>query len=284
MVRRRTGRGPKPARRAAGWRRRWLRRLIRAVALLVALPHALLLACRVVPPPITPLMFVRLAEGHGLSRDWVGLADIAPSLVYAVVAAEDNRFCSHRGVDWTELRAAVGDYWSADRVRGASTITMQTVKNVVLWHRQHVVRKAIEMYLAHYLELIWPKQRIIEVYLNVAEWGPGIYGAEAAARHWFGKPASALTPGEASLLAAALPSPLRWQPDRPTRYLSNRAGAIRRRIRQLGPLLDCVKRETERSSTRSPTFRAVRTSTAAGGRVANRDRPSSGRAAGGWPQ
>lgn len=213
---------------------------------IVAIPHALLLVYRVVPPPVTPLMLARMVEGHGVDRDWVRLEDISPSLVHAVIAAEDNRFCTHRGVDWTEMRAAVGDYWSDDRVRGASTLTMQTVKNLVLWPGRNVVRKGLEVYLAHYLDAIWPKRRIVEVYLNVAEWGPGVYGAEAAALRYFSHPAQRLSAAEASLLAATLPDPLRWHPDRPTAYVSNRAASIRRRIGQLGPLLDCVRESGDR--------------------------------------
>ena len=212
-----------------------------ALVALIAVPHLLLLVYRLIPPPVTPLMLLRLTEGAGLSKDWVGLDAIAPSLAEAVIAAEDNRFCVHGGVDWTEMQEAVGDFWTSDRVRGASTITMQTVKNVVLWPGRDVVRKGIEIYLAHYLELIWPKTRILEVYLNVAEWGPGVYGAEAAANTYFGKTARQLSRAEASLLAATLPNPRRWRPDRPTAYLSSRAASIRRRTGQLGPLLDCAR-------------------------------------------
>ena len=221
--------------------RRWLRRALWVLIALIALPHLLLLFYRLVPPPLTPLMVMRLTEGAGLSKDWVPLDGIASSLPEAVIAAEDNRFCEHHGVDWTEMQAAVGDYWESDRVRGASTITMQTVKNLVLWPGRDMFRKGIEIYLAHYVEIIWPKRRIIEVYLNVAEWGPGVYGAEAAAQRYFGKPASRLSHGESALLAATLPNPRRWRPDRPTAYISNRAASIRRRTGQLGPLLDCIR-------------------------------------------
>ena len=224
----------------AAWRRRWVRRAAWTVVALAALPHLLLLLYRLVPPPVTPLMIGRLAGGNGLDRDWVRLDEISPALAQAVIAAEDNRFCTHSGVDWTELRAAMNERRSDERMRGASTITMQTVKNLVLWPGRDVLRKGVEIYLAHYLDAIWPKHRIIEVYLNVAEWGPGVYGAEAASLRYFGKPASRLSVTEASLLAATLPSPLRWRPDRPTPYISNRAASIRRRIGQLGPLLACV--------------------------------------------
>lgn len=226
---------------AASLRARWLRRLVLAAAALVLLPHVLLLLYRVVPPPLTPLMAIRIVEGAGLTRDWTALENISPQLVSYVVAAEDNRFCLHGGVDWQEMQVAIGEYQSGERIRGASTITMQTVKNLVLWPGRDFLRKGIEIYLAHYLEMIWPKTRIIEVYLNVAEWGPGLYGAQAAAMHYFDRPAERLSPLQASLLAAVLPNPRHWQADRPTRYISSRATTIRHRAEQLGPLLDCVR-------------------------------------------
>lgn len=219
----------------------WARRLLWVLLAMIVGPHAILMVYRLVPPPATPLMILRLADGTGLKRDWVGIDEISPSLVSAVIAAEDNRFCQHDGVDWTEMRSAFDDYQSDDRVRGASTITMQTVKNLVLWPGRNLVRKGIEMHLAHYLDVIWPKRRIVEVYLNVAEWGPGIYGAEAAATHYFRKPARRLNQREAALMAAVLPNPRRWRPDRPTAYISSRADTIARRSHQLGPLLDCVR-------------------------------------------
>ena len=205
------------------------------------LPHALLLIYRVLPPPLTPLMVMRLPAGDGLARDWTSLEDLSPAIRHAVLAAEDTRFCEHGGVDWTEMQNAWNDYQSSTRVRGASTITMQTARNLVLWPGRDLFRKAIEIYFAKYLEMIWPKRRILEVYLNIAEWGPGIYGAEAAAQRYFGKPARRLSNREAALMAAVLPNPRRWRPDRPTRYITSRAATIDTRRRQLGPLLDCLR-------------------------------------------
>ena len=210
------------------------------LALLAAIPHILLLFYRLIPPPVTPLMVMRLPAGDGFDRDWVRLDEIAPALARAVLAAEDNRFCQHRGVDWTEMRSAVGEYWDRERIRGASTVTMQTAKNLVLWPGRDLVRKGVEIYFARYLELIWPKRRILEVYLNVAEWGPGLYGAEAAAQRYFRTPARRLSSREAALMAAVLPNPRRWRPDRPTRYIAARADTIARRSAQLGGMLDCV--------------------------------------------
>ena len=218
-------------------------RRVLVVALLIVLlvPPALLLVYRFLPVPITPLMVIRLVEGEGLRKEWVSLDELAPVLPQAVVAAEDNRFCQHFGFDWQELEGQIDALLAGERARGASTITMQTAKNLFLWPGRDLVRKALEAWLTPQVELLLPKRRIAEVYLNVAEFGPGIYGAEAAARAYFDKPASALSAGEAALLAAVLPSPREWSPARPTVYLQGRARTIRTRIDQLGPMLDCER-------------------------------------------
>jgi monofunctional glycosyltransferase len=228
-------------RRPSRTRRRLRRILIGGLLVLLLAPPALLLAYRYVPVSITPLMLIRLAEGEGLRRQWVALDEVAPALPQAVVAAEDNRFCEHSGFDWQELGGQIDALLAGERARGASTITMQTAKNLLLWPGRDFVRKALEAWLTPQIELLWPKRRIIEVYLNVAELGPGIYGAAAAAQAHFGKPASALTRREASLLAAILPNPRVWDPGRPTSYLEGRARTIRTRIGQLGPMLACVR-------------------------------------------
>jgi monofunctional biosynthetic peptidoglycan transglycosylase len=187
-------------------------------------PPALLLVYRFLPVPITPLMVLRLIEGEGLRRQWVPLEEIAPALPQAVIAAEDNRFCEHVGFDWQELQGQIDALRAGEPARGASTITMQTAKNLFLWPGRNLLRKALEAWLTPQIELLWPKRRIIEVYLNVAELGPGIYGAEAAAQAHFGKPAHALSRQEAALLAAILPNPRMWSPSRPT---VRRAGVAR---------------------------------------------------------
>src|SRR5690606_12331090 len=222
-------------------RRRLRRTLLRAFLVVLLLPTAFLLVYRFLPVPITPLMVIRLAEGEGLQRQWVSLDEVAPILPQAVVAAEDNRFCEHAGFDWTELGGQLEALLAGERARGASTITMQTAKNLFLGPGRDILRKALEAWLTPQIELLWPKRRIIDVYLNVAELGPGIYGAEAAARAHFGKPASALTRHEAALLAAILPYPRAWDPVRPRSYLQRRARTISTRIDQLGPMLDCVR-------------------------------------------
>ncbi len=252
---RRPARRRSPARRSrAGslplWRRlalpaplrRWLARISAGLLVFfVVLPVGLVLLYRVVPPPVTPLMLIRLAEGQGLERRWVAWDAISPQLRQAVVAAEDNLFCTHGGFDWQSLEAAAKAYAAGERAGGGSTITMQTAKNLFLWPSRSVLRKAFEVPLTALLELLWPKRRILEVYLNVAEWGPGIYGIEAAARHYFGRSAADLTPQQAALLAAVLPNPLNWRPQPAGDYVRGRAATIRNRIGQLGPLLDCTR-------------------------------------------
>lgn len=217
---------------------RSLRRLIlAALAVVLGLPVLLVLAYRVVPPPATPLMLLRDAP---IDRRWVALDDIAPALARAVIAAEDNLFCRHWGIDWKSLSDAVEAYADGERAGGGSTISMQTAKNLFLWPDRNAVRKVLEFPLTLLIETLWPKRRILEVYLNVAEWGDGIYGAEAAAQHHFGKSAGDLSRREAARLAAVLPSPLKWSASRPGDYVVRRTAIIERRVGQLGPLLDCA--------------------------------------------
>jgi monofunctional biosynthetic peptidoglycan transglycosylase len=182
---------------------------------------------RYLPPPGTPLMLLRRVEGYGIHKSWTFFDHISANLVRAVIASEDTRFCNHHGFDWNAIETAWHHYHSRHgRLLGASTISMQTAKNVFLWPGRDWVRKAFEAYFTVLIEIAWGKQRIMEVYLNVVEWGPGIYGAEAAARHYFQKPAAALTIGEAVRLAAVLPAPLNWSPLRPTRRVLGRHAAI----------------------------------------------------------
>jgi monofunctional biosynthetic peptidoglycan transglycosylase len=207
----------------------------------VIAPPVWVLAYRVVPPPGTPLMLIRALEGHGLDRARVSLDEIAVPLREAVLAAEDNRFCGHRGFDTVELRDAISDWRAGGRLRGASTISMQTSKNLFLWPGRDWLRKGLEAYMTVWLELLLPKRRILEHYLNNVEFGPGIYGAQAAARHHFGRDAAALTPRQAALLAAVLPNPLERSAGAPSDFVQRQADRIQTRMRQLGPLLDCVR-------------------------------------------
>jgi len=164
---------------------------------------------RDVAPPVTPLMLIRLAEGYGVHKTWRPIDAISGHLVRAVMAGEDGKFCRHYGFDWAAIRHAWTRYESGRRgLLGASTISMQTAKNVFLWPGRDWLRKGLEAYLTVLIELAWGKRRIIEVYLNVVEWGPGIYGAEAAAQYHFHRSAAALTAAQAARLAAVLPDPL----------------------------------------------------------------------------
>lgn len=194
---------------------------------IVAVPAFAILLYRVVPPPVTPLMLIRVAEGYGIAKDWVALSEISPHLQRAVIAAEDAKFCTHRGFDWDAVGTAVERYRKKGRrILGASTISMQTTKNLFLWPGRTFLRKGVEAYLTVWLEALLPKERILELYLNEIEWGPGIYGAEAASRHYFGVDASRLTARQAALLAAVLPNPIFWRPDKPGPWTRERAATI----------------------------------------------------------
>ena len=223
-------------------RRGRLGRRLRGTGLALLLGPAVLIAgYRAVPPPVTPLMLIRLVQGQGMQRDWVPLERISPNLPRAVIASEDNLFCTQRlGFDVPALRTQVGAWWNGQRPRGASTLTMQTARNILLWPGRDPVRKLLEAWLTPQVALLWPRQRVLEVYLNVAEFGPGIYGAEAASRRFFGKGADALTPTEAALLAAVLPAPLERSASDPGPGLRERAAVIRARVGTLGPLVECA--------------------------------------------
>lgn len=215
------------------------------VALLIALlaPAALILLYRVVPVPGTPLMVLRAIEGAGWEYSWRPIDRIAPVLARAALTAEDQSFCTHHGFDTKALREAWEDYLEDDggTLRGGSTISQQTAKNLLLWPGRDWVRKGLEAWLTIYIEALWPKQRIMEVYLNVVEWGRGVYGAEAAAKHHFGKTAATLSPSEAARLAAVLPSPLRWSASKPGPYVLRRSETLQGRTARLGELAACLK-------------------------------------------
>ena len=233
-------RADKPASRPKS-RRSLVRRLILAVLIVfVGFPVGLIALYSVVPPPITPLMVIRLFEGEGLDKDWVSLEAVSRHVPHAVIASEDNRFCEHNGYDWEAIGEAIEEHKDGKRLRGASTISMQTTKNILLWPGRDFVRKGLEAYLTVFVEALWTKRRIIEIYLNVAEWSSGVYGIEAAARHYFGKSAKDLSKREASLLATVLPNPRGRSAAQPTQRMTRMAATVRKRITQLGPMLDCV--------------------------------------------
>lgn len=223
------------------WLRRWVvRALIGFVLAALLVPSLAVFVYARIDPPLTPLMVIRWFEGEGLRYSWRPLAQISPELQRAVIAAEDNLFCRHAGFDSAAMRASLRQWRDGGRPRGASTITMQTAKNILLWPGRDPVRKLLEAWMTVQIEALWDKQRILEVYLNIAEMGAGIYGAETAARAYFRKTAKSLNAGESALLAAVLPNPRTRSVATPDGAVRTRARTIALRTHQLGPLLDCL--------------------------------------------
>ena len=222
---------------------RWFKRLVVVAVFLFALPYGLTLVYAFVPPPISMLQIIRLTEGRGLKKQWVPLEEISRHLPVAVMASEDARFCEHRGVDWSEVQVAVDQAGGnrERRLRGASTIPMQTAKNLFLWPGRSYIRKALELPLAYWIDLVWSKRRIIEVYLNIVEWGPGIYGAEAAARYHFKKPAKTLTHRQSALLAVSLPNPIVRNAGKPGPLTRKLARRLEKRMKVMGAYIKCLK-------------------------------------------
>lgn len=195
---------------------------------------------RFVPVPVSALMVERRIvswfdpKPYVSRHKWVPLGEIAPCMGAAVIAAEDQTFPDHFGFDWQAIEKAFKHNETSRRKRGASTVSQQTAKNLFLWERRSWVRKGLEAYFTLLLEVDWPKTRILEVYLNIVEFGDGVYGVEAAARTYFGKPAKRLTPSEAALLAAVLPNPHKFKANAPSDYLRGRQAWILNQMRQLG--------------------------------------------------
>jgi monofunctional biosynthetic peptidoglycan transglycosylase len=219
-------------------RRRFWRIAGRIVLVLVLIPVVLVPAYRFIPPVSTLMVWEFVSRGGDVQRTWVPFDKLAPVLVTSVVMSEDGKYCSHHGVDWEELSKVLDR--SDDRPRGASTIAMQAAKNLFLWNSRSYLRKAVEMPIALYADLLWGKQREIEIYLNIVEWGPGVFGAEAAARRYFKRGADQLTAGQAALLAAALPNPLARDPSRPSAAMQSLARTIAERARMAGGYIDCL--------------------------------------------
>jgi monofunctional biosynthetic peptidoglycan transglycosylase len=214
------------------WRLAW-----RVVVALAIIPIVLVPVYGFVRP-VSTLMVFEWATGGTVERSWVSFDDIAPSLVASVLMSEDGKFCAHHGVDWDEIGKVLDR--SADRPRGASTIAMQTVKNLFLWPSRSYLRKAVEMPLALYADTALGKRRVMEIYLNIVEWGPGVFGVEAAARHYFNRAARDLTAAQSALLAATLPNPVVRDPAHPTRALASLARTVAARARASGAYIDCL--------------------------------------------
>jgi monofunctional biosynthetic peptidoglycan transglycosylase len=201
---------------------------------------AVVLLFRWVPPPGTAVMVERKisswvsSEPIDLQREWRPWQNLPDSLKVAVIAGEDQHFPNHWGFDMPAIRAALVHNQEGKSVRGASTISQQVAKNLFLWSGRSWLRKGLEAWFTLLIETLWSKERILEVYLNSVEWGPGIFGAQAAAQNHFGVDADQLTPAQAARLAAVLPNPLRWSASRPSTYVLGRASWISRQMRQLG--------------------------------------------------
>jgi monofunctional glycosyltransferase len=224
-------------------RRSWLLRALKTIAGLglaaVIAMGGLVLAYRAVNPPTTTLIAAQRFAGQDIRQTWVPLARMSPNLIRAVIMSEDAGFCRHRGVDWRELLEAVET--AKDGIaRGGSTISMQVAKNLFLWSSKSYLRKGLEIPLTLGMELAWPKTRMLEIYLNIVEWGPGIFGAEAAAQYHFDKPASRLTEAEAALLAVALPAPVARDSGDPSAQQVRLAQTIQARMKTAAAHTKCV--------------------------------------------
>ncbi len=230
-----------PSRRKAGSLAHTARRLIIILLVLLALPY-LLIVVYALPftRPVSTLMLSELALLRGYDRRWVDIDEISPNLVRAVMMSEDGQFCFHGGVDWVQMRGVVQDALDGEATRGASTIPMQTAKNLFLWNGRFFVRKVLELPLAMSADFVWSKRRMMEIYLNVAEWGPGIYGAEAAAQHHFKTSAAKLSSSQAALLAVALPNPFTRVASKPGRGMRRLAAVVERRARNSGDYVGCI--------------------------------------------
>ncbi|MES2762187.1 MAG: monofunctional biosynthetic peptidoglycan transglycosylase [Bacteroidota bacterium] len=212
---------------------------------------------RWVPIPLTPLMLIRDVEqfrndkGVIMEHDWVPLKEISPKLQLAVVCSEDQNYLKHFGFDWGAIQKAMKENEQGKRIRGASTITQQTAKNVFLWQGRSFLRKGLELWFTLLIEVFWSKERIMEVYLNSIEMGNGIYGAEAASQHWFHKPAKKLTKDEAAAIAAILPNPLRFKANPPSTYIVGRKAWIKQQMNFWGNKLDYDKYKDDDEPERS---------------------------------
>ncbi len=220
-------------------RRNFITRVLRlaTASILVVLTASvvLVLPWRWIPPPTTAFMIQkRIASADPIHYSWVSWSKISQNLAIAAVASEDQKFPFHRGFDMHAIAEALESNRQGGRIRGASTISQQVAKNLYLWPGQTVIRKGVEAYFTLWIELLWPKRRILEIYLNIAEFGPGIFGAAAAAEHIFGKSPDALTSREAATLVAVLPNPKQMSAARPSEYIRGRAEQIQRLVSSLG--------------------------------------------------
>ncbi len=201
------------------------------------------IAFRFVPPPFTPLMLVRLVEQAidskkelRLQKTWLGFEEISPNMMQAVIAAEDQNFMNHFGLDFAAMKKAYKNNARGKRIKGGSTLTQQTAKNLFLWQGRSYFRKGLEAYFTVLMEIFWSKKRIIQMYLNIVEMGDGIYGIEAAAQYYYKKSAADLSSSQAATIAAILPNPRRWSASKPTGYIVQKRNWILRNMNNLGKI------------------------------------------------
>lgn len=227
-------RGRKPVWRA-------FRIVFLALAVIVVLPYLLVLAyAPSIVHPVSTLMLVDAVAGRSYERKWVGFEDIAPVLVQSVMMSEDGQYCAHGGVDWDALNLVIDDALDGEATRGASTIPMQVAKNLFLPAVRSVFRKALEIPLAMWADLVWSKKRTMEIYLNIAEWAPGVFGIEAAAQTYFGVSAAKLSRKQSALLAVTLPNPHARNAAKPSPGMSRMARTIEGRAAQSGAYIKCL--------------------------------------------
>ena len=231
----------RPARKRASLGRRLFKWVFLIVIAWIAVTWLVVLILRFVPPPTSAFMIERriaaMTSGEknfSINYRWTPSSAISAELPIALIASEDQKFPTHHGFDVQAIQDAMDEADEGQRVRGASTISQQTAKNLFLWGGKNFVRKGLEAYFTVLLEVTWPKRRILEVYMNIAEFGDGIYGADAASRGFFRKAPAQLNAHDAALLASALPNPRKLHPDRPSAYVERHADWVERQVRQLG--------------------------------------------------
>ena len=231
----------------ASLQRRWLRsrrvRTLAALAALLLLLPAVFTLVYALPGarPVSTLMAGRLLTGKPVDRQWVALEDVSPFVFQSVIMSEDGQFCFHYGIDLAELNAVISDALEGEKPRGASTIPMQTVKNLFLWPQRSFVRKAFEIPYAVFADLVWSKKRMFEIYINIAEFDEGVFGIEAASRHYFNRSSARLTRRQAALLTVSLPNPRERNPAKPTKSLSRLASVIEKRGQRSGAYVKCLE-------------------------------------------
>lgn len=216
-------------------------RLVAILFILAALP-AIFTLIYAIPgtQPASTIMMARALTGQSVDRRWVSLDEVADVVPQAVIMSEDGQFCFHRGVDWAAIDEVVNDALEGEKPRGASTLPMQTMKNLFFWPQRSIIRKGLEIPYAIFADWIWTKHRMLEIYLNIAEWDEGVFGIEAASWHYFGKPASRLTRRQASLLAVTLPNPVARTPNKPTKSLNRLARRIEGLSAKSGAYVRCL--------------------------------------------